>query len=177
MFLPLLVATVLSADPVAPPPSPPPLVPTEAAAPIVEAPPSQPLFVQEKPRPPRSPRRALTIAGVATFGASYGLSLGIAAIAELAAKSVPVFPAQTSALTGLFVPIVGPIIAAAEPRNSNDGTFAALMVLNSLVQAGGLTMLIIGLALPEPTAPAKPTVWFTPTLGTNGAGAAFGGTF
>ncbi|MBL8917117.1 MAG: hypothetical protein JNM17_40805 [Archangium sp.] len=176
MFLPLLVATVLSADPVAPPPSPPPLVSTEAATPLVEANPLPRL--QERPVVPRTPKRGLTIAGVAVFGASYGLSLGIAAIAELAARSVPVFPARESSLTGLFVPVVGPIIAASDFRNSNDGTFGFLMICDTVVQAAGLTMLIIGLALPDPAAvPAKPTVWLAPTFGAHGAGASLGGTF
>jgi hypothetical protein len=167
MLLPLLVASsLLSADPSAPP-----LVPSEVAPPpLVESVSAEPV------KKPRSPKRALTIAGTAVFGVSYGLSLGTAAIMEMAARSLPVVPSQSSAATGLFVPLVGPIIAAANPRNQTSPT-APLLVIDGLAQVAGLAMLIIGIALPEPVAPAAPTVWLVPTGGANGVGAAFGARF
>lgn len=177
MLFPLLAATLLGAEPSLPPPSPPPLVPTEAASPAEEVPLAPPPPVaRQKVRAPRSAKRALTVAGVAVFGGSYGLSLGMAAITELAAAAVPSFPRQTNPYSGLFVPIVGPIIAAAEPRNAFNASFAALMVADTLTQAAGLTFLIVGLAMSETPQPA-PTVWFAPTFDAHGAGASFGGSF
>lgn len=166
MLLPLLVASsVLAADPSVPPL-------------VVSEPPPPPLIVVDQPVAPvrRSPKRALTIAGTAVFGASYGLSLGTAAITQIAAAALPVFPAATSSMTGLFVPVVGPIIAAADPRNLNPST-TALMLLDGLAQSVGLVFLIVGIALPAPETANAPTVWLVPTATAGGAGAAFGGSF
>ncbi|MFT3713204.1 MAG: hypothetical protein QM817_36580 [Archangium sp.] len=172
MLLPLLVASsVLAADP-----SVPPLVPGEPVSEPVAAPPLIVVDLPEAKPVRRSPKRALTIAGTAVFGASYGLSLGVAAITEMTARSLPVVPAATSSMTGLFVPVVGPIIAAADPRNLNAQT-TALMLLDGLAQGVGLVFLIVGIALPAPEAAKAPTAWLVPTVTPGGAGAAFGGVF
>jgi hypothetical protein len=161
MLLPLLVASsVLCAEPSAPP-----LVPTDVAEP--------PLVQVEQKARVRSPKKGLLIAGTAVLGGSYLLSLFTAALTEISSRSLPVVPPQTSSYTGLFVPVAGPIIALADPRNQN-ASMTPLLVLDAVAQTGGLVLLIVGLAMPAPETAKTPTVWLVPTAGASGAGATFG---
>jgi hypothetical protein len=48
-----------------------------------------------------------------------------------------------------MAPVVGPVIAAVGSNSSAGGTWIALGVFDALLQAGGLTMVIIGIAAPR----------------------------
>jgi hypothetical protein len=85
-------------------------------------------------------RNGLVIGGAITFGVVW--------------VAFNIFPAAIGSAVGcrecnfLIIPAIGPIILAAQSNSS----LASLLVLDAIVQAGGLAMLITGLA-------AQRTMW------------------
>ncbi len=84
--------------------------------------------------------RGLVVGGAVMFGISYGLTIIAGAFCISSCNNG----------WALFVPVAGPIITAA---SSNTGSYyssslyssyLALGIIDTLVQAGGLTMLIVG---------------------------------
>lgn len=82
-------------------------------------------------------RTGLVIGGSVTFGVIYVLNVMVAAIAH---------DVGTSKLTPLYVPIAGPFIQMGT-TSSAIGNF--WLVLDGLAQAGGVAMLIAGIAAPK----------------------------
>jgi hypothetical protein len=94
-------------------------------------------------------RKGLVIGGAVTFGATWLLSVAVGAIAveveetdeSLGGDSDGVSPADAGML---MIPVAGPFISIA---TYDAGTGAGtLLAIDGLAQAGGLAMLIIGLA-------------------------------
>ena len=87
------------------------------------------------------PVRSLEIAGSISFSVTYLTSILVAA---------PVLandPTSGKPLAPLFAPVVGPFIAVGTAHSNGVGTL--WLVLDGLVQTGGATMLILGLAAEE----------------------------
>lgn len=85
-----------------------------------------------------TPRKGLVIAGAAVLGASYLASV-FAAIGYCG-------PGRECINGGLYVPVVGPFIVAAQAPSSGGATLAAF---DGIVQLGGLGLIIAGFAAPE----------------------------
>jgi hypothetical protein len=84
------------------------------------------------------PRKGLVISGAAVLGAAYLASI-FAAIAYCG-------PGRECINGGLYVPVVGPFIVAAQAPSSGGATLAAF---DGIVQLGGLGLIIAGFAAPE----------------------------
>jgi len=87
--------------------------------------------------------RGLIIGGLSAFATFWTASVATALVGETRA-TLPVFPAQTSSLRGLYVPLAGPIIALADPRNQTV-VGVTLLVVDGVLQAGSVATFIIGL--------------------------------
>jgi len=85
-----------------------------------------------------TPRKGLIIAGAAVLGASYLISV-IAAIGYCG-------PGRECVNGGLYIPVVGPFIVAAQAPSSGGATLAAF---DGIVQLGGLGLIIAGFVAPE----------------------------
>ena len=85
-------------------------------------------------------RKGLVIPGAVLFGVCYGLSMLIAT-----AQSDSSY--DSTRYDALWIPVIGPFVQAAKSNTSNndDQTF----ILDGLAQTAGLTMLILGLAMPR----------------------------
>jgi hypothetical protein len=110
-------------------------------------------------------RKGLVIGGAVTFGSLYMLS--VAAAASGGARS-------------LLIPVAGPFAAIGGTRTS--GVDVAVLVINGVVQAGGIAMFVAGLAAPKTVLVrndiAKGFVMPTPmTFGANSGGGGLVGTF
>jgi hypothetical protein len=131
-------------------------------------------------KPTRDPRRRLVVAGASVFAGTYLANVGVALWIELLSRSVPVFgPRQESSWWGLYVPVVGPIIAAADPRNATTAVGNVLLLIgDAVVQASAVAAFVVGLALPAPKPEAaKPTevrAWLAPLVYPGGVGATLG---
>ena len=154
-MLSLFVTVALLAEPSAPP-----LVPLDSvdpAPPLVEVTPSPPPApAKVKQQAHQRPRVALIVSGAAVFALSYGTSVGIAALAENVR-----FANQQSSMWGLFIPLVGPVVALANPENGNVVT-VSLLVFDVLSQAAGVVLTLFGVAR---GADAPQTAWLAPSIG------------
>jgi hypothetical protein len=130
-----------------PPPLPAPPVaspaPPQADAPRVLGPrtlewePGEP--VPQGYRPVTQIRTGLVVAGAVTFGAVWLLNVLTASIA--------IDTSQGQAIP-LFVPVIGPFIAMGTFR-SLQAVDVFFLSLDGLVQAGGIAMLVAGIAVPK----------------------------
>lgn len=125
------------------------------------------------------------VALMATGGALLGAGYIAAVLGWFASINCTGWLACSSASAWLFVPLAGPWAALSDPRHSTLGN--VLIVADGIVQAAGLTMLIVGAAVrrpvieyryvvgraPRPRAPAGVQWALTPTAG----GAAVVGAF
>lgn len=84
------------------------------------------------------PRKGLIIAGAAVLGASY--------VASVFAAMLYCGPGSECINGGLYIPIIGPFIVAAQAPSSGGATLAAF---DGLVQCAGLGLLIAGFVAPE----------------------------
>ncbi len=96
----------------------------------------------------------LRTAGIATLGVVYSLNLLVAAISSLAYGSG--LPRDTSPLSPLFVPIVGPWIALGHPLNQGPPGATAL-VFDGLSQLASTTMIVMAIVLHQLELPQ--TAW------------------
>ena len=81
-------------------------------------------------------RKGLVIGGAVTFGVIYLTNVLVAAVAHDVGSS----------LAPLYVPIVGPFI---QIGNTSTATGNVFLVLDGLLQAGGVAMLVAGIAAPK----------------------------
>jgi hypothetical protein len=116
-------------------------------------------------------RKGLVIGGSVSFGVMYLFTALAGAIAT---------DVGSSGYTPLFIPGVGPIITVGTTNQSATGAFA--LVLDGLIQSGGLAMLLTGILVPRTVQVrndiGRPFVRPTPmTFGANSAGAGLVGAF
>ena len=141
-----------------------------SAAPPSAAPPS-PATRTEKKR-----NKGLLIAGPIILGVAWLSTIGITAGVSLGTDSSRV----GTNIAYAAIPVIGPIVLIADGDRDTD-EFAAPLVLASLIQAGGLTMTILGITLTrEVEVPAAALGEGTPmrhrlslspaAIGTSGAG-------
>ncbi len=98
-------------------------------------------------------RIGLGITGAAIFGGTYMINVFVASL------GVP----------NLYIPIAGPIVEAVSARSGDGPAYVA--VLDSLVQAGGLAMMIAGFATKKRSLIYRDTeIAFAPYAGSGGAG-------
>lgn len=89
-------------------------------------------------------RKGLLIAGLITFGVSWGLAvLGTAALNDESDSNSCTTASCQDAADVLWVPIAGPILAQNADPGNGDGW--PLIIMWSLAQAAGATMTIIGM--------------------------------
>jgi hypothetical protein len=147
----------------------------ESATPPTAAPtspaPTSPATRIEKKR-----NKGLLIAGPIILGVTWLSTIGITAGVSLGTESSRV----GTNIAYAAIPVVGPLVLIADgDRDTNE--FAAPLVLSSLIQAGGLTMTILGITLTRevevPAAalgegfPMRHRLSLNPTaIGTSGAG-------
>jgi len=114
-------------------------------------------------------RKGLVIGGAVTFGVVYTLTVLAASAAN---------DSRVANAGALYAPVVGPLLFMQEGGSSFGNTF---LVLNSLAQAAGATMLIYGLACPKTVLVRNDLgVSVTPTpmrVGVDGGGFGVLGTF
>ena len=123
-------------------------------------------------------RKGLVVGGAVTFGAVYLINVFAAALSHDACNAVA-GSRCSGALTPLYIPIAGPFVQLGSSSTAS-GSFA--LVLDGLLQAGGVAMLIAGIAAPKTMLIrndlAKIELKPTPmTFGKTGAGFGFKGTF
>jgi hypothetical protein len=90
-------------------------------------------------------RTGLVIGGSVTFGVLWLLNISVASVAVQATSDCS--SCSSSGLEPLFAPIVGPFIAIATTRANALGGF--WLGFDGVVQAGGVAMLIAGIAAPK----------------------------
>ncbi len=93
--------------------------------------------------PVQRTRRGLVIGGAVTFGTLYLISVLSAAILQDTADE----RGTSSDAGGLYVPAIGPFIAAAAVDDSAVGS--TFLALDGLAQSAGIAMLIAGIAAPK----------------------------
>ena len=93
-------------------------------------------------------RSGLVIGGAVTFGVTYLLSALVAAV-SMSACSAKTFVTSTTCtdLGFLLVPVAGPFIEIAHSKADAGG--AVVLIIDGLAQAGGVAMLILGIAIPR----------------------------
>ncbi len=101
--------------------------------------------------------RGLIIGGASAFATTWLASVGAALIGETVAF-LPVFPAQTSSLRGLYVPVAGPFIALADRRNQTVAG-VTLLVVDGVLQAASVATFILGLVRQVGAANTTSTTW------------------
>lgn len=89
--------------------------------------------------PAPSPRRAVSAVGAVSFGAVWMVGASLAALDEVSGKT---------SYRSLMIPVVGPVLAAADGRNQQTTSLTVLFAL-TVLQLGALTTTLIGLFLPE----------------------------
>lgn len=93
-------------------------------------------------------RRGLVIGGAVTFGVMYLLSALTAAVSMSACSAKTFATSSTCTDLGfLLVPVAGPFIEIAHSKADAGG--AVILVIDGIAQAGGVAMLILGIALPK----------------------------
>lgn len=88
-------------------------------------------------------RKGLVIGGAVTFGVIYLTNVLVAVIHSDACKSLD---CTSTSLKPLYAPIVGPFIQMGSTSSATGNFF---LVLDGLLQAGGVAMLIAGIAAPK----------------------------
>jgi hypothetical protein len=142
-------------------------------------PPMPPEEIEDEGQPPppgyirkTRVRKGLVIAGAVTFGSTWLVSAVLAGIAMDDGGD------DGDAFAPLFAPVVGPFIAISTLEAESLGT--AILVLDGIAQAGGLAMLIAGIAAQESVyvrVGPMGKVRIDPLVGKEGGGAAFSGQF
>ena len=94
-------------------------------------------YTEGKPVPPgyhveERMRRGLAIAGIATLGGAYLISLGSVAVVDDDGSTV------------LLIPVAGPFLALETTDTENDETAKAILLLDGAAQAIGAVMMIAG---------------------------------
>lgn len=117
----------------APPPYYVPLVAGPAQLDFNEGDPVQPGYHLEKQK-----RRGFMVGGGVTFGSLYFLSILGGSIGGVGSD-------KSSDANWLFVPFVGPFVAAG-PAHGSDRTF---LIIDGLLQTGGATLFALGIFLPR----------------------------
>lgn len=91
-------------------------------------------------------RKGLVIGGASTLGAMWLISIGVGSIgSSLELNNSD--PIDKDDWFPMFIPVLGPFISIATLETGELGT--TFLVIDGLVQAGGLAMLILGIALPS----------------------------
>lgn len=112
-------------------------------------------------------RTGLVVAGSIVFGVFYGFTVAGAG------------SSSNSDTNRLYIPVFGPVLYG----NTLDGEFAGVsrffLWIDALAQAGGATMLLVGLLVPktELTRNDIGKVHVQPLVGAHGGGLALGGSF
>lgn len=138
----------------------------EYVAPVQGQPQQQTVYVQQQPammgpreitsweegdpippgyHPDTRARKGLIIGGAVTFGVFYLISALVGAVALDCQSTFS--NSSCGGLGVLLIPAAGPFIAIGTAKA--DGGGAAILVIDGLAQAGGLAMLILGIALPK----------------------------
>lgn len=129
----------------------PPMVPVEAPPPVLPPPSNRvmprvmPYYGGEVPAGAQlrsRPRTGLVTAGGVIFGVSYIISVFSGVICLTTGANCPL-------IGTIFLPVIGPTIAGAAALRDPGRQVLVLGVFDSLVQAAGATMLILGIALPQ----------------------------
>jgi hypothetical protein len=164
-----------------------------AARPCVAASPKgEPVPAWEYPAPAPAGYRVVRkhsweVAGIATLGGAYGLSLTLYAALSTAC-SVPVSGSASdgSCTTGLddatpwlALPVAGPFIGLTYASVRHDRGARFMFPFLGTAQVAGAAMLIYGLAVPHYRlrSDRASTVWVAPLVARGGGGAAIVGTF
>lgn len=94
-------------------------------------------YTEGRPIPPgyrleERMRRGLAIAGIATLGGAYLISLGSVAVVDDEGSTV------------LLIPVAGPFLALETTETTNDETAKAILLFDGAAQAIGTIMMIAG---------------------------------
>jgi len=123
-------------------------------------------------------RKGLVIAGAATFGGAWLLSVVTASLAVDTTSSFSSGMTEGDAAV-LYIPVAGPFVSLATYNPSATGSL--VLVIDGLAQAGGLAMLITGLASEQTylrrTRAAERHVELQPLAGPGLVGAGLSGAF
>ncbi|MDP1825007.1 MAG: hypothetical protein Q8L48_17250 [Archangium sp.] len=114
---------------------------------------------QERRGAPASPAkvsRGLIVGNAISLGLLYLGNVGTAVVSALVASSQP---GQTSSLNGLFIPIAGPFVALADPRNHTPLAVFAL-VFDAVAYLTSLTVLTVAIVVGS--SKLAPTAWLSP---------------
>ncbi|MBK8251981.1 MAG: hypothetical protein IPK82_04865 [Polyangiaceae bacterium] len=137
-------------------------------------------FAAEKPEEPKKPvgrrtslKRALTITGAVGFGLS-GLGAGLAYSSALDKYGLG------SGWETLFIPVVGPFIAAGAAEGVSKNGQVPFLVAGGVVECAFVGLLAAGVFLkgdppPEPEKKTAQSWMVTPVVSPNGAGVQIGG--
>ncbi|MGZ3423773.1 MAG: hypothetical protein ACXVEE_38275, partial [Polyangiales bacterium] len=112
-------------------------------------------------------RTGLVVAGSITFGVFYGFTVAGAG------------SSSDSDTNRLYIPVFGPVLYG----NTLNGEFAGVsrffLWIDALAQAGGATMLLVGLLVPKTELVRNDigTLHVQPMIGKAGGGLALGGSF
>jgi hypothetical protein len=122
-----------------------------------------------------SPRWGLVTAGATTLGLAWAINVAVAIKLDHAPDGSG-DPNFDDMYWPMFIPVVGPALAI--PTSDASGTGAAILGLDSAVQAGALAMFIAGFAFPElEVVKRKTPVWVEPTASRDGSGLTLSGSF
>lgn len=91
--------------------------------------------------PEKRARKGLVIPGAVVFGVAYLLSTLVAS------ENHTTYDGTTDRYTALWIPVIGPFIQMGSSSNANGDS--QMFFLDGVAQAGGLTMLVLGLAFPR----------------------------
>lgn len=128
-------------------------------------------------------RKGLVIGGAITFGTIYLTNVLTAAVASDTCNSLGGCSGSGSNLSALYVPVIGPFIQMGSTHSATGNFF---LVMDGLLQAGGVAMFVAGLAAPRMVlvrndlAKAPPKLQITPiplSFGKDGGGLGFVGAF
>jgi hypothetical protein len=128
-------------------------------------------------------RKGLVIGGAITFGTIYLTNVLTAAIASDTCNAVGGCSGTGNNLAALYVPVIGPFIQMGSTHSATGNFF---LVMDGLLQAGGVAMFVAGLAAPKVVlvrndlAKAPPKLQITPiplSFGKDGGGLGFVGAF
>lgn len=95
------------------------------------------------------PKYGLIIGGAATFGAVYLATAGLTALGNGVDCTLHNHAGGCGGERVLFVPVVGPLIHLAKSDQVGAWFFGPGLVMSSLAQLTGLTLLVIGALVPE----------------------------
>jgi len=165
-----------------PAPAPAPAVVTQPAPQPVEAQPSSPVVIAPSAGQDVTyhPRVGLIAGGATLFGATYLVTVLGGAIAADVCQSSPDYAlgCRTSSWP-IYIPVVGPFAQMGYIEGPGQNTGRALLAIDGVLQAGGLTLMIVGLATGFRRAPAaySQRLQISPYTGASGGGLALSGHF